>query len=333
MLLTSLLVCKMNTGSKKWSAKYLKPELENRSLKFLITFGSIVLGGSWIIFGFLWYLFSKTRNVSRHNSAAFRNGSTLELEKTCLEEVPNLVEAIIFSVESQTTIGYGTRVMNPGCLDAIVLLMVQLIIGCFIEAIAAGLFSQKLVSKFARRKILKFSNFLTIKKSKNEELILEFKILRLATEPLSKVKVLATVTHCQNDDIDDSDEEDEIPNLPMLPDSLKAQIHFRKYSLPLSYDENCYKTDTEFILFQWPICLYYRIDEQSTLWNLRHKLEDVAHSLVINLTIECFAGHSGTPYKSSIAYSRADFKWSDNDFNVLFKKKDEEPYFLFDGEL
>ena len=323
----------MNAELRKWSSKHLRPDLENRSIKFLITFGSIVLAGSWIIFGFVWHLVSLTRNVSLQNSDAFHNGSTVELEKACLEEVPNLVEAIIFSVESQTTIGYGTRVVNPDCLDTIIILMVQLIVGCFIETIVTGLFSQKLVSKFARRKILKFKNFVTIKKSKNEELILEFKILKLTTETLSQVKVLASVTHCEDDDIDDSDEEDEVLNPSLLPDSFKARIHFKKYSLPLSYDDNCSRTDTEFILFQWPMSLYHRIDEHSTLWNLRHKLEDVPHSLIINLTIECFVGQSGAPYKSSITYSGADFKWFDNDFNVVFKKKDKGRLFLFDGEL
>lgn len=72
-------------------------------------------------------------------------------------EVKTLTGAFLFSLESQTTIGYGFRCITEECPVAIVLLIFQLVITMVMEIFITGTFLAKvldpeLVNKCASRK-------------------------------------------------------------------------------------------------------------------------------------------------------------------------------------
>lgn len=61
----------------------------------------------------------------------------------CVMEVKTLTGAFLFSLESQTTIGYGFRCITEECPIAIVLLIFQLVITMVMEIFITGTFLAK----------------------------------------------------------------------------------------------------------------------------------------------------------------------------------------------
>lgn len=63
----------------------------------------------------------------------------------CVMEVKTLTGAFLFSLESQTTIGYGFRCITEECPVAIVLLIFQLVITMVLEIFITGTFLAKVI--------------------------------------------------------------------------------------------------------------------------------------------------------------------------------------------
>ncbi len=67
--------------------------------------------------------------------------------KPCVVGVASFSSIFLFSLETQHTIGYGYHRMSDECVEAIVLLVIQSIIGVIIESLTVGVFIVKLSSK------------------------------------------------------------------------------------------------------------------------------------------------------------------------------------------
>uniref|UniRef100_A0A672KA83 Potassium inwardly rectifying channel subfamily J member 10 n=1 Tax=Sinocyclocheilus grahami TaxID=75366 RepID=A0A672KA83_SINGR len=94
---------------------------------------SATFAGTWFVFGVLWYL------------VALVHGDLLEFDPPsnhtpCVMQVQTLTGAFLFSLESQTTIGYGFRCITEECPLAIILLIVQLVITMVMEIFITGTF-------------------------------------------------------------------------------------------------------------------------------------------------------------------------------------------------
>ncbi|XP_059180459.1 inward rectifier potassium channel 16 [Centropristis striata] len=112
---------------------------------FLIFALSYIL--SWLIFGILYWVI------------ALANGDTREAtEKPCMYEVRSFTAAFLFSLETQTTIGYGFRGMSENCMIAIIVVTVQDVISCFIDTFVIGIVVAKMASARKRAQTVGFSN-------------------------------------------------------------------------------------------------------------------------------------------------------------------------------
>ena len=54
-------------------------------------------------------------------------------QKVCVYGVNSFTAAFLFSIETQVTIGYGTRAITDKCPEAILLLLIQSLLGMFFE--------------------------------------------------------------------------------------------------------------------------------------------------------------------------------------------------------
>ena len=77
---------------------------------------------------------------------------------TCVHNVNDFSSAFLFSVETQTTIGYGFRYPSSGCGAGILLLVFQSVVGLILDSLLLGLMFAKLIRPRNRRKTIFFSD-------------------------------------------------------------------------------------------------------------------------------------------------------------------------------
>ncbi|XP_068615393.1 ATP-sensitive inward rectifier potassium channel 10-like [Brachionichthys hirsutus] len=116
--------------------------------KFLLF--TATFAGTWFLFGVLWYL------------VALVHGDLLEFEPPsnhtpCVMQMQSMTGAFLFSLESQTTIGYGFRCITEECPAAVILLIIQLVITMLMEIFITGTFLAKVARPKKRSETVKFS--------------------------------------------------------------------------------------------------------------------------------------------------------------------------------
>ncbi|XP_071388629.1 inward rectifier potassium channel 16-like [Centroberyx affinis] len=112
---------------------------------FLIFALSYIL--SWLFFGILFWVI------------ALANGDIMDhTNDPCVYEVRSFTAAFLFSLETQTTIGYGFRGMSENCMVAIIVVTIQDVISCFIDTFVIGIVVAKMASARKRAQTVGFSN-------------------------------------------------------------------------------------------------------------------------------------------------------------------------------
>lgn len=114
-------------------------------MMFLIFALSYIL--SWLFFGILFWVIALAHNDVKDHS-----------NQPCMYEVRSFTAAFLFSLETQTTIGYGFRGMTENCMIAIVVVTVQDVISCFIDTFVIGIVVSKMASARKRAQTVGFSN-------------------------------------------------------------------------------------------------------------------------------------------------------------------------------
>jgi hypothetical protein len=108
--------------------------------KWIIVFFASSFVASWLMFALLWFAVAKSRDPYE-----------------CLDNVDSFPSALLLSIETQTTIGYGGRAVTPSCPDAIIILIAQSLIGLLMSALLLGLVFTKLARPSCRADTLLFS--------------------------------------------------------------------------------------------------------------------------------------------------------------------------------
>ncbi|CAL8397605.1 unnamed protein product [Boreogadus saida] len=104
---------------------------------------------TWFFFGVIFYFISMGNGDFE---AVLPSNHT-----PCVENAKTLTGAFLFSLESQTTIGYGFRYINEECPLAIFTLVAQLVITGLAEIFVTGAFLAKLARPKKRAETIKFS--------------------------------------------------------------------------------------------------------------------------------------------------------------------------------
>ncbi len=122
---------------------------------------------SWLLFALIWWLIC-------FSHGDFENYGKAD-NKPCVEEVYDFTTALLFSIETQHTIGYGGRLTTPNCPEAVLMMMVQSCFGVIIEALMTGLVFAKLSRPKKRAETLMFSKNAVITK-RDGQLCLLFRV-------------------------------------------------------------------------------------------------------------------------------------------------------------
>jgi hypothetical protein len=102
---------------------------------------------SWFAFATIWYSISYIHG----DLDPYKNHSA------CIAGINTFAGAILFSIETQQTIGYGVRYMTEKCAEAIFVMMIQSSVGVMIQSFMVGVVFAKLSRPKKRSETLMFS--------------------------------------------------------------------------------------------------------------------------------------------------------------------------------
>uniref|UniRef100_A0A8C1Q9U2 Potassium inwardly rectifying channel subfamily J member 12b n=3 Tax=Cyprinus carpio TaxID=7962 RepID=A0A8C1Q9U2_CYPCA len=105
---------------------------------------------SWLGFGFAFWLIALVHgDLDRPTKDDFT---------PCVMQVNSFVAAFLFSVETQTTIGYGFRCVTEECPLAVFMVVFQSIVGCIIDSFMIGAIMAKMARPKKRAETILFSH-------------------------------------------------------------------------------------------------------------------------------------------------------------------------------
>ncbi|KAM6432119.1 G protein-activated inward rectifier potassium channel 4-like isoform 2-T3 [Liasis olivaceus] len=177
--------CKVNLGNIQEKKRFLSDifttvvDLKYRWFLFIFSMCYII---TWVVFGIMYYLDAWMRDDINHTGDSEW--------KACIENVDNFISALLFSVESQRTIGYGSRIVTADCSEGVLLLMAQSIIGSMIDALMVGCMFVKISRPKKRAQTLIFSKKCVVS-NRDEKLCLMFRIGDLRDSHMVDAKIRA----------------------------------------------------------------------------------------------------------------------------------------------
>lgn len=121
----------------------------------------------YVLFVTLWYLMAYAHGDFKHFG-----------EKDwapCIHKMRNFADALLFSIETQTTIGYGTIWPDANCFGSIPLVYFQVTAGFILETVLLGFMLVKMARPKNRRKSLVYSSVATIVKEEGD-LVLQVRL-------------------------------------------------------------------------------------------------------------------------------------------------------------
>uniref|UniRef100_A0A672FQG2 Potassium inwardly rectifying channel subfamily J member 4 n=1 Tax=Salarias fasciatus TaxID=181472 RepID=A0A672FQG2_SALFA len=110
---------------------------------------------SWLLFGLIFWGVALA-----HGDFDLREGK--DEWRPCILHIQGFIGAFLFSIETQTTIGYGFRCVTEECPIAVVTVVVQSIVGCIIDSFMIGTIMAKMVRPKKRAQTLLFSHHAVI---------------------------------------------------------------------------------------------------------------------------------------------------------------------------
>lgn len=134
---------------------------------------------SWLLFGLVFWLIAAAHGdlspppsssitpsssslatsalASPEQSEDYSAEELLEPEH-CFQQVNSFMAAFLFSLETQTSIGYGFRSVTEACPLAVLAVVLQCIVGCIIDAFIIGAVMAKIAKPKKRNETLVFSD-------------------------------------------------------------------------------------------------------------------------------------------------------------------------------
>ncbi|BFZ18828.1 hypothetical protein BsWGS_21867 [Bradybaena similaris] len=125
--------------------------------------------GTFMFFAFFWWLMGYT------NGDFDMDIIDKPDHEFCLRGVKSFAGVIMFSMETQTTIGYGVAAPNPHCAATVPLLFIQVLMGLFLETFMLGAIFVKIARPKYRANTILFSRHAVVNQE-NGKLVLQVRV-------------------------------------------------------------------------------------------------------------------------------------------------------------
>jgi len=254
----------------------------------LIFIGGFVI--TWLIFATFYWIIGFSNGDYDANDA---------LHKPCIKNMRTFLSAYLFSIETQSTIGYGVLYVTEECPMAYTCVLVQSIIGAALQAALAGLVVAKVRRGRKQNNTILFSSNACIL-ADGLELKLVFRVADTRTIHAINANVKGYLFRKIL-----SSEGQTIP--------IKHQI------VNFSVEGGC-----KGLFLAWPQQIVHVIDEKSPFWSIN---KEEFYKEIFELVVVFFGEIAtvGRPFETDVAYLPWDIKWGykfqpmqhkiDNDFD------------------
>ncbi|XP_042240971.1 G protein-activated inward rectifier potassium channel 3-like isoform X4 [Homarus americanus] len=196
---------------------------------------------SWLMFAVVWWLIAYVHGDFDEQNLP---GKQTDSQWTpCVFNIFGFTSCFLFSVETQHTIGYGSRHTTEKCPEAIFVMCIQSITGVMIQAFMVGIVFAKLSRPKKRTQTLMFSRNACLC-VRDGEMCLLFRVGDMRKSHIIEAHVRAQLIRKR------VTREGEI-------------LPFFQYELDVGYD-----IGEDRIFFIWPMTIVHKINENSPLYDL-----------------------------------------------------------------
>ncbi|KAL2078398.1 hypothetical protein ACEWY4_026083 [Coilia grayii] len=241
---------------------------------------------SWLFFGCIFWLVAILHGDLENNAPSTQR---------CVSNVTTFTAAFLFSIETQTTIGYGSRYVTDECPVAVFMVVFQSIVGCIIDAFIIGAVMAKMAKPKKRNETLVFSHNATVAMRDNK-LCLMWRVGNLRKSHLVEAHVRAQLLRSRT-----TAEGEFIPL-----DQMDIDVGF--------------DSGVDRIFLVSPITIVHEIDEDSPFYDMsKQDLETSDFEIVVILEGMVEATAMTTQCRSS--YLAGEILWGHRFEPVLFEEK------------
>merc|ERR1719427_1957291 len=132
--------------------------LLDSSWTFSVIMFSASFYGSWLFFGSLYFLICYLHGDFLEENLPNSGNDWIP----CILQIDGFASCFLFSLETQHTIGYGSRQTTTECTDAMIVVSLQAVLGCIIQAFMVGLVFSNLSRPRNRSRTVIFSTHAVI---------------------------------------------------------------------------------------------------------------------------------------------------------------------------
>ncbi len=199
---------------------------------------------SWLGFAVIWYLILLIRGDFEEDHLPDKQEDGVKW-KPCVWAMWDFASCFLFSIETQHTIGYGSRQTTEKCPEAIIVMSIQSVVGVMIQACMVGTIFAKLARPKKRSEAILFSRNAVVC-LRDGHLCLCARFANMRSSHLVECHVRAILVSRK------VTEEGEV-------------IPYYQTELSVGAD---LEGEEEAVFFIWPTTVVHRIDEDSPFWNM-----------------------------------------------------------------
>ncbi|XP_016159466.1 PREDICTED: G protein-activated inward rectifier potassium channel 3, partial [Ficedula albicollis] len=246
--------CNVQHGNVRETYRYLTDiftTLVDLKWRFSLLIFILAYALTWLFFGLIWWVIAYSRGDLEHLGD--------HSWTPCVNNLNGFVSAFLFSIETETTIGYGHRVITDTCPEGIVLLLLQAILGSMVNAFMVGCMFVKISQPNKRAETLVFSSHAVVS-LRDDRLCLMFRVGDLRDSHIVEASIRAKLIQ--------SKQTQEGEFIPL--DQTDLSVGF--------------ETGDDRLFLVSPLIISHEIDERSPFWDVsRGQLERDDFEIVVIL--------------------------------------------------
>uniref|UniRef100_A0A7M4FKR2 Inward rectifier potassium channel 16 n=1 Tax=Crocodylus porosus TaxID=8502 RepID=A0A7M4FKR2_CROPO len=236
---------------------------------------------SWLFFGLVFWL------IALQHGDLLRNADI----SPCVANVHSFTGAFLFSLETQTTIGYGFRCVTEECSVAILMVILQSVLSCIIDTFIIGAALAKMATARKRAQTIRFSYYAVVG-LRNDKLCLMWRIGDFRPNHMVEGTVRAQLLRYKEDN--------------------EGRMSMEYKDLKLLNDQ---------IILITPVTIVHEVDCESPLYGLDRKAL-ARDSFEILVTFVYTGDSTGTSHQSRSSYVPREILWGHR-FNDVLQVKNK----------